>query len=176
MGKSFIKRVSPSRSRNRVIDWPFDVEGGEVPKVRMTVLGADKLEMANLEAVDHFAKLKKKVAHTDDAFVARERTALVFHAFEVKTEDGWEPLADDVDELAGEASEVIIALYTEWSKLQSEVTQRPMTAKQMETLIEELKKNTHAEILHALPSSWLIELVRTLANPPAPLTLAKGVG
>ncbi len=181
MAKSFISRVSPSRSRSKVIDWPFPSENEDAPKVRLSVLSADKLEAANLEAVDHFTKLfeksKKKVDTKGDAFLARERTALVFYAFEVKDErEDWVPIADSVDELALESSEVITALFREWNDFQAEVTTRPMTSKQMDMFIAELKKNTQEVPLDALPSSWLIALVRTLANPPAPLTLAKGVG
>jgi hypothetical protein len=181
VGRSFLSRVSPSRSRTKVIDWPFPVEG-ETPKIRLSVLGADKLEAANLDAVDHFAALRKKkgtekVGPHDDVFIARERTALVWHAVQAQDDDGkWAPLADSIDDLAGEPSEVITALFQEWSHLQAEVTVRPMNAAQMTAFIEELKKNTRSVLLDGLPSTWLIELVRTLASQHANSTTANGIG
>jgi hypothetical protein len=180
VGRSFLSRVSPSRSRTKVIDWPFPVEG-ETPKIRLSVLGADKLEAANLDAVDHFAALRKKgsekVGPRDDAFIARERIALVWHAVQAQDENGkWEPLAPSVDDLAAEPSEVITELYQEWSQLQADVTVRPMTAAQMTAYIEELKKNSQGVPLSGFPSSWLIELVRTLASQHANSTTASGVG
>ncbi len=145
--------------------------------VRVSVLGAAMMEAANLEASDHFAKLKKKVSPNDAVFELRERAALVFHAYEGKVGDDFQPLADSVDELVTELGyEAIGVLYGEWSRLQAEVTARPMTSKQMETLIEELKKNIQGVPLGVLPSSWLIELVRTLASQPVPSTLESGAG
>lgn len=177
MAKSFLDRVSPSRARSKVIDWPFLVEGGETPKVRVRVLGFDKMEAANLEAVDHFAKLagkgKSKVSHTEGVFLVRERVALVWHAF--TTLEG-EPLAYDVDELAQEADGVLSSLYEIWNSFQAEVTTRPMTAAQMTAFIDELKKNTHSEVLTALPSAWLIELLRGLASQLVASTQASELG
>lgn len=167
MARSFLSRVSPSRSRTKVIDWPFPVEG-ETPKIRLSVLGADKLEAANLDALDHFAnrgKGKEKVGATSDAFLARERTALVWHAVQAQDDAGvWKPIAESVDELAEEPSEVITALYQEWSQFQADTTARPMTEAQMVAFIEELKKNTLAVPLSGFPSSWLIELVTGLVS------------
>lgn len=162
---SFLDRVSPSRARERVIDWPFPVDG-EVPKIRLRVLGADKLEAAYLDAVDHFAKRKPKVSEESSAFVARERTALVFHAVQAKDGKDWVPIADSVDELAEESPSVITALYEEWSQLQAEVTARPMTKEQFQEFVEGLKKNTLPVPLRALPTSWLIELLHGLASQP----------
>jgi hypothetical protein len=149
MAKSFINRVSPSRSRTKVIDWPFRVDG-EAPKVRMSVLGADKLVAANLATVDHFAALKKekKIAHsvtqTDPAFDVQERVEMIFRAYEVQEDDGkWVPIADSAAELALESQGVINALYQEWSVFQSDVTAVPMTSEQMAQYIDDLKKNTN---------------------------------
>jgi hypothetical protein len=178
VAKSFLSRVSPSRARTRVMDWPFPVEGDEQPKIRICVLGADKLEQANLEAHDHFAKAKKgKVDEKSEAFVARERTALIWHAVQAKNDAGdWEPLADSVDELAKEAPEVIMALYYEWHAFQAEVAVRPMSSAQFETLVEELKKNTRELPLSELPTSWLIKLCRGLASQLASSTPDSGHG
>lgn len=179
MARSFLKRVSPSRSRERVIDWPFPVEGDERPKVRLRVLGADKLEAANLDALDHFANRGKGLAKVDeksDAFAARERTALVFHAVQVKDDDEWVPIADSVDELAEESPEVITTLYHEWSQFQAEVTVRPMTSDEFKAFVEELKKNTLSVPLSGFPLSWLIELVRGLASQLASSTPDSGHG
>jgi hypothetical protein len=181
VGRSFLSRVSPSRSRTKVIDWPFPVEEGETPKIRLSVLGADKLEAATLEAVDHFAALRKKgqekVGQQDVAFIARERIALVWHAVQAQGDDGkWEPIAASVDDLAQEADSVITELYQEWSQLQADVTVRPMTAAQMKAYIEELKKNIHSVPLNAFPSNWLIELVRTLASQQSNSTTANEPG
>jgi hypothetical protein len=181
VGRSFLSRVSPSRSRTKVIDWPFPVEG-ETPKIRLSVLGADKLEAATLEAVDHFAALRKKkgiekVGQQDVAFIARERIALVWHAVQAQSDDGkWEPLAASVDDLAAEPSEVLTELYQEWSQLQADVTVRPMTGAQMTAYIAELKKNSQGVPLSGFPSSWLIELVRTLASQHANSTTASEPG
>jgi hypothetical protein len=180
VGRSFLSRVSPSRSRTKVIDWPFPVEG-ETPKIRLSVLGADKLEAATLDAVDHFAALRKKgkekVGQQDVAFIARERTALVWHAVAAQGDDGkWEPIAASVDDLATEPSEVITELFQEWSQLQADVTVRPMTAEQMKAYIEELKKNIHSVPLSGFPSNWLIELVRTLASQHVNSTTASEPG
>lgn len=166
--KSFLDRVQPSRSRSKLVDWPFPVDGdGVAPKLRMKVLGTDAMEAANLDAVDHFRAMKAKVAGTDDVFVIRERICLVWRAYE--DEDG-QPIAASVDELAAQPSEVIAPLYAEWSKFQSEVAVRPMKQSDMDELIEGLKKNTPAEALYALPTSWLIGLITTLVGQPASST------
>lgn len=180
MARSFIARTSPSRSRERVIDWPFPVER-DVPKIRLRVLGLDAMERANLDTVDHFAKLRKKgeekVAPTSDVFLVRERIALVFYAVEARDEDGkWGPIADSIDELAKEPDAVITTLYQEWSQLQAEATVRPMTQAQHDLFVEELKKNTRSVPLEGLPSSWLIELCRTLASQLAASTQASERG
>ncbi len=171
---SFIDRVQPNRSRSKLVDWLFPVEGdGEQPKVRIKVLGQDQMEAANLEAVDHFRGLKIKVATTDDVFVARERVCLVWRAYE--DPDG-EPLATSSEELAKQPGEFIAPLYAEWSKYQSEVAARPLKQAHMDELIEGLKKNTLVDLLPALPSSWLIALITTLASQLAASTTANELG
>ncbi len=165
---SFIDRVQPNRSRSKLVDWLFPVEGdGPPPKLRLKVLGQDQMEAANLEAVDHFRSLKVKVSGTDDVFVARERVCLVWRAYE--DPDG-EPLAATSEELAKQPGEVIAPLYAEWSKYQSEVAAHPLKQAQMDELIEGLKKNTLADLLPALPTSWLIKLCITLASQLAAST------
>lgn len=168
---SFLERVQPSRARSRLIDWPF--ETAEPVKVRMRVLGVDALEAANLEAVDHFKALKAKVAQSEDAFVMRERVGLIWRAFE--TEDG-EPIAESADELGKQPSELLAPLYAEWSRFQAEIAARPMKQEQLDELIEGLKKNTLGEVLPALPSSWLIKLITTLASQLVASTTASGHG
>lgn len=168
---SFIERIQPSRSRTKLIAWPFETE--QPLKVRMRVLGADELESANIEAADHFRALKAKVAQTDDAFVMRERIGLVFRAYE--TEDG-APLAVDANELAQQPTEIIAPLYGEWARFQGEVTQRPMKQIELDAFIDELKKNTLGDLLSALPSSWLTKLCTTLASQLAASTTAKELG
>lgn len=180
MAKSFLSRVSASRTRERVIDWPFPVDGDEQPKIRLRVLGLDKLEAAHLDTIDHFAKRDKKAPRIEvgsAAFMVREHAALVWHAVDAKDDAGrWVPIADSVDELVEQPSEVVEALYREWSALQAEVTVRPMTAAQFDAFVELLKKNTREVPLFALPSSWLIELVRGLASLLASSTPDSGHG
>jgi hypothetical protein len=171
--ESFIDRVQPNRSRSKLVDWPFAVEDGAAPKVRLKVLGQDQMEAANLEAVDHFRALKVKVSGTDDVFVARERVCLVWRAYE--DPDG-EPLAPTSDELAKQPGELIAPLYAEWSKYQSEVAARPLKQAQMDELIEGLKKKHLEDLLPALPTSWLIALITTLASQLAASTTEKEPG
>lgn len=168
---SFLERVQPNRPRTKLIDLPF--ETAEPVKVRVRVLGVDALEAANLETVDHFRDKKAKVAQSDDAFVIRERVGLVWRAYE--TEDG-EPLAPTVDELAEQPSEIIAPLYQEWARFQAEVTTRPIKQSELDELIADLKKNSHADRLAALPSTWLIALITTLASQHADSTTASERG
>ena len=67
---SCIDRVQPNRMRSKLISWPFPVDDGETPKVRLKVLGAHELEAAHLATADYFKGLKSKVATTDGAFIA----------------------------------------------------------------------------------------------------------
>ncbi len=170
---SFIDRVQPHRSRTKLVEVPFHVEGDERPKIRVRVLGQDALEEAYLAAVEHFKALKKKVEPTDSVFVHREHVELVLRAYE--DPDG-EPLAASADDLAKQPAEIIAPLYAEWSRFQDEVTIRPLTVEQMESLIDGLKKNTHTDLLPALPSSWLIELARTLGSQLANSTQDSSLG
>lgn len=161
--KSFIDRVQPSKARSKLIDWPFLVEGDDVaPKVRMKVLGQDQLEAANIEAADYFRDIKAtKVTEKNEVFVSRERICLVWRAYE--DEDG-EPLAATSEELGKMTDNMITLLYSEWSRFQADVATRPLTQKQMDELVDGLKKNTLGDLLHALPSSWLTALCTTLAS------------
>ncbi len=169
--KSFLRRVEPSRARTREIDWPFPVEGDR-PRVKMRVLGSTEMEAAYLAVVDYFKAKKLKVAVDDVAFIKRERVELVLRAFSA---DG-EPIADTADELAAEPPEVIGTLYREWDAFQTDVTAAPMNKGEMDALVEALKKNTQAVPLHALPLSWLIELISTLASQPVTSTQANEGG
>jgi hypothetical protein len=169
--QSFLDRVQPNRARTKLIDWPF--ETAEPVKVRMRVLGADELEAAHFEAMDHFKDGKRKVLPTDQAFVIREQISLAWRAYE--TEDG-EKIAADADELAAQPMEISTALYREWSRFQDEITVRPISQEQLDTWIDGLKKNTLADLLPALPSSWLIKLITTLASQHAASTTASEPG
>jgi hypothetical protein len=159
--KSFLERVQPSRERSKLVDWPFPVEGGEEPpKVKVRVLGFDELEAARLATMDHFKALKRNVSDEENVFLAHENAEIVFRAYSV---DG-EPLAADVAELTAQPLRLIAELHATWSAYQADVTAAPMTAKQMDAFVEMLKKNTGADLLRALPSSWLIGLITTLAS------------
>lgn len=169
--QSFLDRVQPNRARTKLVDWPF--ETAEPVKVRMRVLGCDELEAANLEAAAHFRDIKAKIAQTEDAFVIRERVGLVWRAYQ--SEDG-EPLTEDAAEMASWPSEIVSPLYAEWSRFQGEVTARPMKQSELDELVDGLKKNTLVEVLPALPSTWLIKLITTLAAQLAASTTASGSG
>lgn len=170
---SFLERVQPSKARSKLVDWPFPIEDGTVPRVRMKVLGQDLMEAANIEAAEYFRAIKKKVAEKDDVFISRERICLVWRAFE--DEDG-EPLAPTSEILGKYPPEVIGELYAEWVRFQSDVATRPLTQAHMDELIEGLKKNTHADLLLAFSSSWLIALCTTLASRLAASTQEKSPG
>lgn len=172
MAKSFLERVQPSRQRWKMIDWPFPVEGGERFKVKVRVLGMDEAEQAYLATVDHFKARKPPVPVSDPAFALRERAEMVFRAYSV---DG-EPLAADVEELTKQPLSLIDELHTTWLQFQSDVCAVPTNGKDMDALVEMLKKNTGAEILSALPSSWLIALITTLASLLPPSTPANELG
>ncbi len=167
MAKSFLKSVEPNRPREISVDWPFPVDG-ETPKVKMRVLGSHEAEAAYLETCDYFKGLKdakgkaRAVDMSDPAFQHREKASLVWRAF---SSDG-NPIAEDVAELAAQPIEVVSALCAQWQAFQSDVTAHPVTKPQMDFLIAELKKNTQAVPLTALPLSWLIALITTLASPP----------
>ena len=159
--KPFLDRVQPNRARTKLLAWPFPVDG-EPPKVRVKVLGAHELEAAYLSAVDHFKAIKAKVVPTDGAFVAREHVELVWRAY--ADEDG-EPLALSGDEMATQPPEVISELYREWSQFQDEVAARPLNQAALDELIESLKKKPQPDLLSALPSIWLRQLITGLAGP-----------
>lgn len=176
---SFIERVSPSKARSKLIDWPLDPNGQE--RVRLSVLGSDALEQANLAADEHFramfadakGKPTLKIAQDSIVFLKREQLELVWRAY--ATEDG-NAIAANADELAKQPDEVLSVLYAEFSRFQAEVTTRPMTQRENDAFIEALKKNTQGDLLSVLPSSWLRQLIITLASPPADSTTAKEPG
>lgn len=173
---SFIDRVQPHRSRSKLIVCPFQVEGdAEPPKIRVKVLGQDALESAYLATSDHFRGLKRKhnVAVDDSAFVQREHVEIVWRAYE--DPDG-AALAESAEDLAKQPSEIIAPLYASWSAFQAEVTIRPLKQSELEELVDGLKKNTLSDLLPALPSTWLIELVATLASQLAASTPASPPG
>lgn len=171
MGKSFLKSVEPSRQRWKLIDWPFPVEG-ERPKVKVRVLGQNECEAAYLAAKDHFKKHKAIVDIKDPAFALRERAEIVFRAY---SKDG-EPIAADVDELLEQPSSLIEELNTTYAQFYADVAATPYTSADMDALVELLKKKVPAEVLIALPSSWLIGCISSMANQLAPSTLDKSDG
>lgn len=160
MAKSFLERVQPSRQRWKLIDWPFPVEDGEKPKVKLRALGQDESEAAYLAAVDHFKAKKRTISVTDPAFAMREHAETVFRAYTV---DG-EPLAADVEELTKQPIDVVEELYATYRQFKADVCAVPATDKQMDELVEYLKKSSDTVILSALSSSWLIALITTLAS------------
>lgn len=174
MAKSFLERIQPSRQRWKLVDWPFSVEDGERPRVKVSVLGHDIAEEAYFAAVDHFKKRKPAVSVTDAAFAARERAEIVWRAYRCANVD--EPLTLDTDELVRQPVAMIDELYTTWRQFQDDVCAVPATAGDMDALVELLKKNTPAEALSGLPSSWLIGLITTLANRLADSTAASSHG
>lgn len=163
MAKSFLERVQPSRQRWKVVKWPFPTDDGCEHTVRVRVLGQNETEAAYLAAADHFKKAKRTLPVTDPAFAMREHTELVFRAYSYG--DGMnEPIADDVDELAKQPMALIDELYNTWAQFQADVCAVPHTAKEMDALVEHLKKNGQAAQLVGLPSSWLIACITTLAD------------
>jgi hypothetical protein len=169
--KSFLARIEPSRQRWKLIDWPFPVEGDR-PKVKVRILGQHECEEAYFAAQDHFKDRKPPISIKDPAFALRERAEIVFRAFSV---DG-EPLADDVDELLEQPQSVIDELNSTYAQFYADVAATPYTSKDMAALVELLKKSIPADLLSALPSSWLIGLITTLASQPAPSTPANELG
>lgn len=172
MAKSFLERVQPSRQRWKMIDWPYPVDGDEKFKVKVRVLGMDEAEQAYLATVDHFKARKPLVSVQDPAFALRERAELVFRAYSVDSE----PLAADVDELTKQPLALVDELHTTWLQFQSDVCAVPTNDKDMDALVELLKKNTSAEVLGGLPSSWLIALITTLASQLPPSMPANELG
>jgi hypothetical protein len=158
---SFIERIQPTRQRWKTIEWPFPFEGEERPRIRVRVLGQDECESAYLAAMDHFKARKPALPPTDTAFAQRERAELVWRAF--SSIDN-EPLAVDVDELVAQPMAVLDELHMTWLQHQNDVCVAPRTSKQMDALVEALKKNMDPGRLAAWPSTWLIELISTLAN------------
>lgn len=160
MAKSFLERVQPNRQRWKLIEWPFAIDGEERPKVKLRVLGQNETEAAYLAAVDYFKQSKRTLPVTDPAFALRERAELVFRAYSIDNE----PLSVDVDELTEQPMAMIDELHTTWTQFQNDVCAVPHSAKEMDALVDLLKKNMDADRLSALPSSWLIALIRTLAS------------
>ncbi len=171
--KSFLDRVQPNRMRSKLVTWPFPVEEGEPPKVRVKVLGAHELEAAHLATADYFRAKKKPVKTTDGAFVAREHIELVWRAF--SDEDG-QPLADTAAEMSTQPAEVFSELYAEWSAFQAEVAARPLNQEQLDELVDGLKKNILPEALSAWPSIWLQQVITTLVAQSANSTPANEHG
>ncbi len=155
-----------------MIDWPFPVEGDKKPQVKVRVLGQNECEAAYLAAKDHFKKAKQAVDIKDPAFALRERAEIVFRAYSVEGE----PIAADVDELLDQPSSLIEELNDTYAQFYADVAATPYTSKDMDALVELLKKNTRADLLSALPSSWLIGLLTTLASQLPPSMPASGDG
>jgi hypothetical protein len=187
MAKNFLDRFSPNRQRSKLIDWPFAVEGEEVPKVRVSVLGEDKMEAAALATVDYFRTLKqetkdsegkvkqvtRKIEDDDPVFAMRERVSQVWHAF---TDENGQPLTKTIDDMAKESRHVLTALWAIWAELQSDVAMAPSTERDLNAVMEDLKKNTHAARLDGLSLSTLQTLARTLADQLAASTLQNALG
>jgi hypothetical protein len=172
VGKSFLDRVQPNRQRWKLVAWPFPVEG-EAPKLKVRVLGQNEAEAAYLGTIDHFKGRKPEIKFTDPLFVARERAEVVWRSY---TDTDGEPIAEDVDELTKQPLAIIDELHTTWSQFQSDVAAPVPSAKEMDALVEGLKKNIPAGLLSGLPSTWLIGLITTLASQLAPSTTASGDG
>jgi hypothetical protein len=173
VAKSFLARVQPSRQRWKLIDWPFPMDDGEErPKVKVRVLSLTELEAAHLATIDFFKRIKKVVTDEDTVFRIHENAELVFRAYSV---DG-EHLAADVAELMDQPIGIIDELHTTWQHFQRDATAAPMTSKDMDAFVDLLKKNMGADLLSALPSSWLIALITTLASQLSSSTLANEHG
>jgi hypothetical protein len=162
--RSFLERVNAGRPSSRIIAWPFPspLNIGEEPKVRVKVLGKNVLEEAYFAVLLHFSGRKPKVTYLDPAFVQRERTELVFRAFE-DAETGL-PIAASVDALADEPAEVLDVLYEEWRSVQRDATGAAPAQDDIDALVEHLKKNIQGVPLEGLASCCLIALVRTMAD------------
>jgi hypothetical protein len=160
VAKSFLKRISPNQPRTKMVDWPFPFEGDERPKLELRVLGLNDIEAANLAAIEHFKSKKVPVREDSSVFVARERAECIYRAYLV---DG-KPLADDVDELAEQPPEVLMDLHLTRMQFQADAAAAPHTPQEMDDFVELLKKNTDARLLSGFPSTWLIELITTLAS------------
>ncbi len=165
---SYLSRFSPSRERSKAIDWPFPADGDEPPpRVVLHILGAHEMEAANIAAGDHIASLKVKGAparsaeQTAEAFRTRERIEQIWRA--VRDLEG-QPLEDSAAELAKQPPELLGGLFGEWDAFQTAATLRPLTGKQMDLFIEEVKKKPDSELLNGLPSTWLLQLLRGLAS------------
>lgn len=155
-----------------MIDWPFAVEGEERFKVKLRVLGSNEAEAAYLATVDYFKSKKLKLDATDAVFALRERAEIVFRAYSA---DG-EALAGDVEELVKQPLAILEDLYATYRQFQSDVCAVPHSSKDMEALVEHLKKNGSAEALSALPSSWLTALITFMASQLPPSTTANELG
>jgi hypothetical protein len=97
----------------------------------------------------------------------REHIELVYRAF---TDEDGAPLADTIEEFAKAPAEIHDALYAEWERFQGEAAATPLNQKQLDELIEGLKKKAPSEVLDVLPSIWLRQLLHTLVSPPPTLT------
>ena len=164
MARSFLDRFSPNRDQSKVIDWPFEADGEERPKVRVAVLGDDKMEEAHLATLDHVTDEKGESTVTEDdlAFRIRERVAQVWLAYS-DAETG-KPITDSIDELAKAPREAITVLYVLWTEVQSSAVVVPRSKEDIEGLVEELKKKPQEAPLNGLSSRTLIALLRTLAS------------
>lgn len=177
--EAFLDRMSPNRTRTRTIPWPLDPDSGETIEIRY--LGDDEREAAYFAARDHFDSMKvkrgeklvtRKVDTKDPAFENRERVELVWRAY---SRNG-EKLTQSAARLARRPGEVIDALYFAWAQYQREAAALPPTAGRITELAEALKKNSLAVPLVGLPSSWLIALITTLADPSSSSTTTSESG
>jgi hypothetical protein len=173
VAKSFLKRINPATPRMKMIEWPFPVEDEERPKVKLRVLGLNELEAAHLATIAHFKDRKPPVRDDSSVFVSRERAELIFRAY--SDEDG-KPLADDADEMMEQPPEVLMELHLTRMQFQADAAAAPHTPAEMDALVDHLKKNMDARLLSDFPSTWLIELITTLAGQLPPSTPANERG
>jgi hypothetical protein len=186
--KFFLERITPAADRWRAIDWPFAVGDSERPRVAVLVLGGDAMEAVTLAVGKHFAglaraeweaKLKAEgkavkgappasgVKMTDAVWADRERAEVIYRAFRELGDDGKpseRPLAASADDIMAQAPQVRDLLYSEWCSIQSEVAPPRYTQKDLDDLVEHLKKNSPSATLSGLPSTLLIALITTLVG------------
>jgi hypothetical protein len=172
--------MKPLQDRTKPVDWPFAFDGAERPKLTVRTLGGIELGMADASTGAHFEALKNKQPKskrdTWEPTVAQRRhrdRAEVIHLAYV---DDCGRRIGNVDEIEAMAPGVVDKLYLEWQRFQDELGVSPLNKEEMEGLVEELKKNIPEGLLLAWPSSWLIELIRTLVDQLPPSTPASSDG
>jgi hypothetical protein len=185
--KHLLARITPAAPRHRCIDWPFAIEGDEAPRVAVRVLSGDELDRIDIRVAAHFRPEPRKkgepapfvVSPLTDAYENRKRAEVVFASFSEPNDKGeptQTPIAASVEDIAAQPPQVRDLLYVEWAAVQSEVAPPKFNAKDLEELIEYLKKKSPSEVLGGFPSSLLIALITTLVGQLASSTTANGSG